>query len=303
MALDHALYHIFQLARPADYQCFVDAKRDVFKKAPVPDVLIIGDSLVSDALNPRVFESEYHVRAHNLGIYHATPFELFFLMEKYLKTHPVRPEHLIIGVHPVFFSSPPSIGRYTPVIMNDFISVARMGFYSEEGMSAPVFLKSLRERYLMKHLLNQICHKPYQPTREIQSVFNGHLEFYNTLPDKQWETGSFDDPNEFKINAVQLKYFESLIELMKQNQINVVLVNIPVWPEIMKRMRDRPEFLHFRAMLKDLMDKYVIKIVNLDYSLESPDISREWFLNQEHFNHKGSVWFTHEVCSRLNVEG
>src|SRR5689334_14695449 len=82
---DRLVSMLLQLYRPIDYKQFIDAKRSLFDSDRSYDVLLIGDSHIADAVDPRCLDSICGLSAFNLGIYHATPFENYYVLKAALE--------------------------------------------------------------------------------------------------------------------------------------------------------------------------------------------------------------------------
>src|SRR5689334_5487929 len=81
---DQSLGFLLKANRPVDYKLFIDEKKKFFEDDKQYDVLIIGDSHTADAFDPRIIEAKTGLTAFNLGVYHATPYENYFMLKSAL---------------------------------------------------------------------------------------------------------------------------------------------------------------------------------------------------------------------------
>lgn len=242
------------------------------------------------------------MKSYNLGIYHASPYENYYVTKAALFHLRNNPKLVILGTNPVMFERPVSQGRYTPLILGQNFSLIfyRIGLIlnSQEGINQSTFLKSVQEKYLFTHVLNtRILGKTYQPTREIRSVYNGHLEFYNQLP-SQW-SGFERIVRDSSINEKQVQYFEQTIKLLLSKNIEVLVVNPPIWFLELDAIRESQSFLMFEETIDHFKEHYVLVVYNESHDFLRNQLEIEDFLNTQHLNYKGSVKFTDQLCKYL----
>ena len=101
VVLDRSFGLVLQSQRPIDYRLFIESKLAFFNSTKSTDVLIIGDSHIADALDPRTIEKNTKLQAFNLGIYHSSPFENYFVTKAALDHFKEKPKIIVLGTNPV----------------------------------------------------------------------------------------------------------------------------------------------------------------------------------------------------------
>lgn len=297
LIMDRLIYLYLQAVRPSDYEIFLESKKEFFKSPPDIDLLIIGDSHIADALDPRLLEKCAAIKSYNLGVYHTSPFENYFITKAAIKQLDQKPNVVVLGTNPVMFEQKLSKGRYTPLILkNNFELVVN----SEKGFDVGFFLKTFQEKYLFKFILNKLKGQKYKPTREVIDVYMGHLKFYNQSENVEWS--DFERQKELLINEKQIQYFTKTIEHLQSQNIEVILVNPPIWSKELNAISNTQSFIAFNEVLKRMRDDYSVEVYNPDFNILNKELMKSDFLNTQHLNYNGSLKFTKAFCDHLITE-
>jgi len=291
LLLDRAGSLFLESQRPSDYKLFLKSKKDFFKEQDPKDILIFGDSHIADALDPRTLEDCSSLSSYNLGVYHASPLENYYLLKSVLEQQEQKPKTVILGTNPKMFERPLSKGKYTPLILGNNIPLS---LNSEEGFDASFFLKTIQEKYLFKHLFGKLTGKEYQPTRKIVSVYNGHLEFYNQTGNLNWE--DFEQEKKSLQIEKQVDYFSKMIAELLEQDTEVIIVNPSIWKGQINAMAHTESFKVFEKTLDAIALKYGIAIYNAKHQSLQEQLEKKDFLNTQHLNYYGSVKFTKHFC-------
>ena len=295
IAIDCVLFGVMQKYRPIDYKLFLDSKKEYFKLDYDPDILILGDSHIADSLDTRTLEALTGLNAYNLGVYQASPFETYYLAKEAVKGRR-NLSTVILGTNPSMFEKELSAGKYTPLIIgNDFGLI----YNSVEGLDKSVLIRSLREKDLVVNVIRRLIGRKYVPTREVKSVYHGHLEFYNQIANVDWNPVGTSDSYS-KSREKQKKYFVKTVEYLLKNGINVVIVNSPVWPPELKEIMKTSYYKYFSDTIKDVTRYYGLHYLNEEYDILENQTDKSSFLNADHLNYYGSKIFTKEICSYFN---
>lgn len=290
--LDRSAAYVLQYFRPIDYQLFLDSKREFFEKGEKVEILVIGDSHIADAIDPRTIETSTGLKAFNLGIYHSSPFENYYVTKSALEKLEVKPEIIVLGTNPVMFEKSLSKGKYTPLIIPFSFEFIRN---SSEGFDGAFFLKTIQEKYLVNSLVNKLIGKTYTPTRAIEDVYYGHSKFFNQLPDIDWKGFEREYKND-SINKKQIEYFSKTIELAIKHEIQVVIVHPPIWREQLEKISSTESYDNFRTTIDLVSKKYNLDsyydYVNNKEGFKRIEFQQKDFLNTEHLNYYGSQKFT-----------
>lgn len=292
--MDRLAFVFIQSKRPSDYKLFLESKKDFFKQNHVVDILMIGDSHIADAVDTRRLEKCTGMNSYNLGVYHASPFENYHIMKAAFNHLSQKPKMVILGTNPVMFEKKLSKGTYTPLIIGNDLELV---LNSKDGLDVNFFFKVFQEKYLLKHVFENIRGKEYKPTREIVNVYKGHLEFYNQIPDTEWE--NFEKKKESKINLQQVEYFRKTIQFLVDKQVKVIIMNPPIWRLQLNAISNTGSFWGFEKMLNKTAKEYGIDIYNSDNDILIEELKKDDFLNTQHLNYKGSQKFTTHFCDYL----
>lgn len=299
--IDKICGYFLQKNRPIDYKLFLDSKNNFFSNINNIDILIIGDSHIADALDPRTIESRTTFSAYNLGIYHSFPFENYYVTKAALEHLDSKPKMIVLGTNPVMFERELSKGKYTPLILPKLNSLEFLR-NSDEGFESSFFFNIFREKYLFKSLLNNLLGKPYKPTRIIEDVYNGHCKFYNQIPGSEWS--NFTPRNNTKIKIEQVDYFLKTIELALKNNIDIIIAHPPIYKENLAAINGSDSYKYFCNIINEITEKYELKTYYdypKDVNLNDTSIfQKNDFLNSQHLNYKGSLKFSNGFSAFLN---
>jgi hypothetical protein len=291
--LDWCISRALKASRPVDYRQFVEAKQEFFDRPANVDFLIVGDSHIADALDPSIIKQKIGLSAFNLGVYHASPYEWYYLSVGALRNCQIMPKHLIVGTNPDMFKRDVTVGKYTPLIVNDFQTQLELYLNSPTGLDKSFFFQTLREDYLFNSLFSQLKGKKYIPTRVVKSISNGYLETTNQMPNVKWdgkETNSYEDK---KINNDQIRYFIQLIEFAESKNVKVLVVNSPIWSSNIQTRSEHDDFKKTKELIDSISMSQGIPVFNSDYLIA---LKQSDFLNTDHLNGYGAKKFSAEFC-------
>lgn len=296
---DRIMGMILSANRPGDYASFLDAKIDFFKGNFDVDMLIIGDSHVADALDTRTIDERLNLSSFNLGIYHTSPFENYYVTKAALQDLPTQPRFIVLGTNPSMFERPLYVSKYTPLIL-PLASKSALIFKSEEGFNANFFSQTLQERYLFSALRNRISGKPYQPTREVETVYSGHLKFFNQLMDADWS--AVPDRYTGVFNHEQVAYFAKTIEMAQKAGVKVIIAHPPIWRNKMEAIRDTKSYIKFEQTIAAVVSKYKLSEYHTS-AIDTSGFVQQDFLDPQHLNYQGSEKYTEQFYNFLVAEG
>jgi hypothetical protein len=292
-----ALYFLPSL-RPVDYKLFIESKTGFFNRQHDVDLLIFGDSQIADALDTRILERNSGMKSYNMAVYHTSPFEQYFIIQSAINHLEKKPEVVILGTNPRMFEMDLKKGRFTSIILRkDPKMNYQFSINSNEGLDQSFFFSTLNEKYLFTDWFSRKLKAiKYIPMREIVSVYKGHLEFYNQN-DVDWEV--FEDNGEREIFDEQVMYFTETIEFLKSHDLEILIVNPPIWPLEVEFLSATENYHKFQAILEKISDDYRITVYNPDFNLEYIDLEHRDYLNTTHLNYYGSRKFTSHFSDYL----
>lgn len=290
---DRFTVRVLEYFRPVDYRLFIDAKSEFFDANRSYDLVIIGDSHISDALNSRIIDFRLNLRSFNLGVYHASPYEWYNLLKASIASKERPPKYIVIGVNPDMFFRELRAGKYTPVIIDNVL--AEYGLYknSNDGIDASFFVQSVEQRDLFLSMWHQILGKKYVPTRQIRDVYSGYLETRNSKKLRNWSSYKVAHK---EIVSDQIIYFEKLLSLAVKHDIKIFIVNSPIWKDLQVSRNSNSDFKDTQIIVGELSRKYNVEIFNDNYNYGIDELSKEDFLDPEHLNCKGAKKFTGKFC-------
>ncbi len=294
---DRVAFLLIQSQRPSDYKLFLESKKDFFEKEDASDILIFGDSHIADALDTRTLENcktGGGMTSYNLGVYHSSPLEVYHIVKAAFQHISQKPQLVVLGTNPVMFERELSKGKYTPLILGNDWELVRN---SKEGLDRDFVFKTFQERYLFKHIFSKLLGKKYTPSRKIESVYRGHLEFYNQIKGTKWDTIKPKREKEWK--KEQVAFFNKTIDFLRSQEVEIVIVHAPIWHKELEVITQRENFRGFEKTIEDIAKKYSIEVYNPKHTLLLEVLKKEDFLNTQHLNYKGSRQFTEQFCRDL----
>lgn len=299
--VDYAIAFALKQFRPFDYQAFIEAKSKFFKTRENYDVVFIGNSQISDAANIQVFEEATRLKAYNLGIYHSSPFDNYFVLKKMIQKG-IIPKYIIISTNPEIFYKTVAPSQYIPSILDDRIMNIQMHRAAERPFNGLCLLKFQNERYLTASVMRKISRQPYVPARIVESEYHGYLEFYNQIDGLEWKEIHIQDIRSIKTQ--QIEYLHRTIKLAQSHQIKVILAHMPYWKEkqIAYEKQDA-KFQEFNKIIQETKEQYRLDIFNESYHEMDDLLEKSDFQSPEHLNGYGakkwtekfSEWFIHSA--------
>ena len=292
---DNIIYFLLQTQRPLDYKIFIDSKTSFFYNQYKTDLLIIGDSHIADALDTRVIEEETDLSAYNLGIYSSSPFENYFTTKSALEHMDSPPKIVVLGTNPIMFQRDLNKGSFTPIILK---SNFELFLNSNNGVDFSFFIKTYREKKLLKHIVKNLLGYKYIPTRIIEDSYNGHLKFYNQMNNINWDNA---DLNKYSnsINKNQIKYFKKTIELLLEYDIDVIIVNPPIYSKEFTQLSKNINYIKFKKTIDSIKKNYQLNVFSPEGNLLFNELLQNDFLNKQHLNYNGSIKFSNDFSDFL----
>lgn len=292
---DNIIYFFLQTQRPLDYKIFIDSKTSFFYNQYKTDLLIIGDSHIADALDTRVIEEETDLSVYNLGVYSSSPFENYFTTKSALEHMDSPPKIVVLGTNPIMFQRDLNKGSFTPIILK---SNFELFFNSNNGVDFSFFIKTYREKKLLKHIVKKLLGYKYIPTRIIEDSYNGHLKFYNQMNNINWDNA---DLNKYSnsINKNQIKYFKKTIELLLEYDIDVIIVNPPIYSKEFTPLSKNINYIKFKKTIDSVKNIYQLNVFNPEGNLLFKELLQNDFLNKQHLNYNGSIKFSNDFSDFL----
>lgn len=296
--MERVVLYFLPSIRPLDYKLFIESKTDFFKKQHDVDILIFGDSQIADAMDTRILENNCGKKSYNMAIYDTSPFEQFYIIQSAINHLKKKPGIVILGTNPRMFDMDMTKGTHTSVILRkDPVMKYKFCIHSDEGLDQSFFFGTLNETFLFNDWFRRkIKGRKYMPLREIVSVYNGHMEFYNQH-DVEWDI--FEDNGECKFFDEQVGYFIKTIEFLKSHNIEILIVNPPIWPPEVEFLSNTQNYRKFQTVMEKISDDYRISIYNPDFNFNEVNLEHRDYLNTTHLNYYGCCKYTSHFSGYL----
>lgn len=249
------------------------------KKTNDIDILFLGSSQAYRGFDTRIY-SKSGLKTFNLGSSSQTPIQTMLLLKRYLEN--LNPKLVIYEVYPQTFM----IDGVESSL--DIIANARNDLYSFEMALRINNVKTYNTLLygaindLLK--LNQSFTEPYIKDNDIY-ISGGFVEK---------ETGYFE-PTPFKkkeiiIRPTQLETFSQILSILKDKEIDVILVYAPIPQSNYKSYSNNA---YFDSLMKSYSEYYNFnEIINLNDSLH--------FYDSNHLNQYGVEIFNSKLIEILN---
>ena len=310
LVADRAFYYVLLSQRPHDVDSFIVAKQSFFNNNQTCDILIIGDSHIAYSVDPRTIKSTCGLNAFNLGVNASGPHEWYYILQNALSHLSAPPKIVLIGTSENMFHRKISKGTWTRLILSNMFFKLKFASETPEGVEmSDTFFCSLREKFVVPKDRNGFPDfsklfrsNPKKPRRTIESVYNGHLEFYDH-EGKTWS--NFSGPSGLwgTSQGQQVEYFKKTLQLLEDRKIKTIIVNSPIWfPLLDHYKKTQNSFWQLSDTLQEISDKFRIKIYNEDHNVLRGKIDRDEFFNTTHLNYSGSVKFTTHLSHYLDSQ-
>lgn len=277
LALDFTFVFTHVYFYPKDYQIINEEKLKVFDSPP-KKVLIIGDSFASDGF--MVQQSDQF----NFGVYHSTPFDYYHFLKDYLLDSQLN--RVVLNLNTLMFTKDAKVSKYYPSFVPSF------NYYIESSNKndfLKFFFQSYRYPISLKYFVKKwVLNQEMAQTRNIVSVHNGYIEFYDTIE----ETTSYSFNTIF--NSQQIEHFQKIQSLLDAHDVELSLTRTPAFFQGEDSIRFEHDFSHLCSEL-NLTSGDVLDCNDLPFD-------REDFLNQTHLNSRGALKFSDCIFAKLALD-
>lgn len=242
------------------------------------DILFLGSSLAYRGFDPRIFEAN-GMTSFNLGSSNQTPIQTNLLLKRYLSQ--IKPKLIIYEVEPETFSVD-GVESALDLLANDQND-----------------LNSIKMALEINHIkvYNTLLYALIRDVSGLNSSFKEPV----VKDDDHYISGGFVEkeihgfkkisyqPKTWTFNQKQLTAFKEVVDLIRKNGIELILVNAPITPSLYESYLNSSEFDH-------LMSNYSAynnfnEILSLDDSLH--------FYDAFHLNQNGVKLFNAKLIELL----
>ncbi|MCD9853085.1 hypothetical protein LUD75_00085 [Epilithonimonas sp. JDS] len=262
---------------------FTARKLEEVKNEKQVDIMILGSSLAYRNYNIRVFQSKYY-NSFNLGTSAQKPNMTYIIAKKYLLD--TSPKLVVIDVNPYLLLMHDNF-ETTDVIINSSKSIYDFNLLTTApsliALNALIIkYTGLAEKYRLEKVKDSTSESGDQ---YLGNGFVGSKVIYDAAK----KTSEINISN-YKPSNIQMESFEKLLEFIKSNKINYILVLSPI-NEHYFRNTSKISVNQFRNLSKIYFAKYGNYIDSND--LEKYDKTE--FMDFSHLNETGSKKFTNSI--------
>lgn len=244
------------------------------------DILVIGSSHAYRGFDPRIFKQN-NLSIFNLGSSAQSPIQSYYFLKEY--TQQLKPKLVIIEVYPETFTSD-GIESAIDLISNcpNSIQLTQMALTFKNVKPFNALLCRIVDQGILNHSYAE------NKTIGLDSYVSGGYVERELGKDKKY---SIPDSFDLHLNESQLKAFEKSINLLKEKNIPVILVQAPVTQKLYNSFREIDSF-------NKLMSSYG-KYYNFN-EMESLQDS-VLFYDADHLNQHGVEKFNRILLDTLEL--
>lgn len=295
-------------------------------------VVAIGDSIIARSFYPELFASIFSDNltisypAYNLGVTGANLNEQIATLRHLLKRK-VKPSLVVIDV-PIHALNVNNYYTYDPASVKHPLQVwdsNSSDYYSRCEVNQPIAISTkiycrLAEKFYFIRMLNYYHHQIINSGKNLfhtqKQRFSNLITYYPVVSymgfspifgvlnhktahtDFLYQAMINTYANDYKVYKLGADRYDILIDECNKNSVNVVLVLMPLYQPVMRKVHD-----HFslpdNKMIVDTLNKYAqsknIGFVNLFEELQEP----EYFQDPVHLNVNGAIQITKLLAKKL----
>lgn len=244
--------------------------RDIDKFRQV-DIVVAGSSHAARGFDPRVF-AEASLTLFNMGTTAQTPFNSYFLLEKYQQQ--LQPKLVIYEIYPEILSQD-GFESFIDLAANMPLSpeIVEMGASTQNpsALNALVAIQWLR----LRHPLEQTKQRANAGDTYVSGGYVAHMAVRDTLAPPKRATWS---PTQ-----KQLAYLSKLIDFAQATNAKIVLVSVPIPRELRESISNYDEV---NAHIGDFAGAKGISYIDLNEELALD--SHKHFFDRDHLNTEGA---------------
>ena len=250
------------------------------------EILVYGTSRARAHINPKILEDSLHSSVYNLGIDGYT-FNMEYCRHELVMNYNAKPKYIIQTLDYHMLGKIENLYQYEqfyPYIDNPIIlsTIKKYNGFNWFDYNLPLvrYYGSTKQIISAANILFRSSH----------NKGNRYKGFHNM--DINW-TGDFEKVKAKNIYIYQtienesLRLFEGYLKDMQMRNIKVIFVYTPEYIEGQRFVANRDEIMN---LYNKISIKYEIPL--LDYSSNSICLKKQYFLNAEHLNLKGSNLFS-----------
>jgi len=306
-------------ALPYDYPMWVYKFELTQPQVKANQIIILGDSMAQAAIDPTKIEDS----AINLGLSGASLIEMYLLFKRYMDNNK-SPKKLILSLSPQRFVKENtfihhalgfnlfSIKEHTSVIANQELSP----YFYNVGYTLPIFMKDLMisaQAHKFLYFIDIIVNKLGIAQNQLSHLHNA-FDSQNLIDNKKLlskiektkgqyffsdkEDNSIPDKGikkEFKVDKLMNFYFEKILKLAHEKNIQVYLISPPI-NDIYKTYFNEDYIQKYYRYITDIKSRHPKVIISSKLSFYDTNL----FSDPNHVSQKGMNLYTNTVVKFLN---
>ena len=259
---------------------FMENRLADLKKTENIDILFLGSSHAYRGFDTRIFNNAGFTN-FNLGSSNQTPIQTEVLLKRYLKK--LQPKLIIYEVYPNTFSVD-GVESTLDLIVNDKLddNIVKLALKQNDVMVYNTLLYSFYRNTLKKEDKSITSFQ-----KNDQYVSNGFVETNSaSFPSNNYKK------QEYQFNSKQFIHFEKVLELLKKENIQVILIQAPITKKLYNSYTNN-------AFFDAKMNTYG-KYYNFNELIELNDSLH--FYDGHHLNQKGVKLFNQELIKQIGLK-
>ena len=257
------------------------------------DVIFIGSSHCYRSFVPKIIDTRLGVNSFNLGSSSQSIFTSYFVLKEALEFQ--SPNIIVFEVFNGTFQVSENESFVDLMYNYDYFKSDNVKKEVKLSLSLNKNIEMLFPAYRYNHNLNLLLKSPGVNADKLENSKYSHKGYVETdLPSDYYKANVLNVSaiNSKKINEQQLVYFQKVVDLLQQKNINLLLITQPSHPDVYKQTKHMNQNL----FLRDLADKN--ELVYFNFS-ENDILTAGDYYDAHHLNKLGAEKFSHMLCDTL----
>ncbi|MDP8219825.1 MAG: hypothetical protein P9X26_00640 [Candidatus Stygibacter frigidus] len=257
------------------------------------DLVILGSSRSLYGISPQIIEEKTELNSFNLSSA-AQPFPAtYYCLQEVIEYHDIK--YLILEIHydmlTRFYTRP-----YKIYILENIKTKRRKleffwyGFKLRE--KAEFFLPILNDGNSLTYIFNKLTGNLHNELGDEIYVGKGFAKSFEKFDSNRYENITYDW-NDNLINPEVIKYYNKIVQLAEENNIQLVVINFP-YTNLVK-------FNNIERFKKKYRDFILISdnVILLDYHNDELNFSLEDYSDNQHLNWEGAQKLSLDIAVKL----
>jgi len=283
---------------------------DFYSQEKNIDLAFIGSSHAYRSFDPDIFDKKLNVNSFNLGSSSQNPIDSYFVVQELLKYH--EPETIVLEV-------------YWKVLSGEnynFKSAARIYDYLKPSFNkANMLLNTFKTDQYGEAIFNTVRYHKYATkfnliNKNVKNIFTkvpiekSGIEYYKSkgfvYNNKVVSLDTLKNNNEFeeyKIpnwNKKRITYLKKIIELIKDEEISLLLVTAPIPPKSFEYISD---YNFINKKIDNITQGYNVNYIDYNIINKKEQIfSNNHFKDDDHLNYSGVRIMNNHLSEKIKYD-